>query len=148
MKIGKRILLFCIGGLGYVSLEWLWRGWSHGSMFLAGGGCFLLLGKTGAVLRRRPVAVKAMAGAGLVTAVELMAGLAVNRNYNVWDYRNMPINFLGQICLPYFLLWMPLSLCGMGLYQKLDSLIPHEMSKNTFVFRRKTRILQNYQIRH
>ena len=25
---------------------------------------------------------------------------------NVWDYSNMPLNVLGQICLPFSLLWV------------------------------------------
>ena len=36
-------------------------------------------------------------------------GLAVNRSYAVWDYRPLQPNFLGQICLCYFTLWIPLS---------------------------------------
>ena len=54
-------------------------------------------------------------GAGMVTALELLAGLLVNREFAVWDYRNLPYNFHGQICLNYSLLWMPLTLFGMWL---------------------------------
>ena len=38
-------MLFLLGGTGYVLMELLYRGRSHYSMFLAGGVCFLLLGK-------------------------------------------------------------------------------------------------------
>ena len=55
-----------------------------------------------------------------ITAVELAAGLLVNRGYHVWDYRQMPLNFLGQICLPYSLLWMPVSYGAMRLYNALN----------------------------
>ena len=50
--------------------------------------------------------------------MELLTGLAVNQNYTVWDYRAMPLNFMGQICLTYSLLWVPVSLLGMKLYGK------------------------------
>ena len=116
MKYGKYPLLFGIGGLGYVGLELLWRGWSHSAMFLAGGTSFLLLGQ----LKDQPPWVKALAGAGIITAVELTAGLLLNRRYGIWDYRNAPMNFLGQICLPYSLLWMPVGLAGTELYRLLD----------------------------
>ena len=43
MKILRKPILFAVGGTGYVLLEFLWRGWSHISMFLAGGLCFLLV---------------------------------------------------------------------------------------------------------
>ena len=123
MRLMRKTILFLTGGCGYVGLEYLWRGWSHGSMFLAGGSCFLLLGATGKHLHRRSPVVRAIAGSTVITAVELAAGLLANRHYTVWDYRTMPGNFLGQICLPYSILWMPLSLGGMYLYGKLDRLL-------------------------
>ena len=120
MKIIELILLFCLGGTGYVGLEYLWRGWSHYSMFLAGGACFLLLGKLNDIRPRLPLFLRGLAGAGIITAVELLAGLLFNRNYQVWDYRHLPVNFRGQICLPFFLLWIPISLGAMWLYRKLQ----------------------------
>ena len=96
MKRWKNPVLFFLGGAAYVGLELLWRGRSHSSMFLAGGTCFLLLGR----LNRcnwHP-ALKCIAGSGIITAVELLTGLLVNRDYSVWDYRGVPLNFMGQIC--------------------------------------------------
>ena len=116
MNCKKYPVLFCAGGLGYMGLELLWRGWSHGSMFFAGGTCFLLLGR----LKTQPPWLKAVAGAGIITGVELLTGLLVNRQYQVWDYRQVPFHFLGQICLPYSLLWMPVGLAGAELYRLLD----------------------------
>lgn len=113
MELKRSAGLFALGGAAYVGLELLWRGRSHSSMFLAGGACFLLLGK----LRRMPLhpAAKAVAGAGVITAVELGTGLLANRSYQIWDYRQMPANLGGQICLPYSLLWVPVSILAMGL---------------------------------
>ena len=110
---------FLVGGSAYVGLELLWRGRSHGSMFAAGGVCFLLLGELG---KRRiaSLPVKAVVGAAAVTAVELVTGLLVNRDYRVWDYRHMPANFKGQICLPYSLLWIPVSALGLLLSKAMD----------------------------
>ena len=120
MGIAKRLILFCMGGAAYVGLEWLWRGWSHSSMFLAGGSCFLLLGKLNRQRPRLPLLLRGLVGAGIITTVELLAGLLFNRDYRVWDYRHLPLNYHGQICLPFFLLWVPLSLAAMGLYALLD----------------------------
>ena len=120
--IWKKALLFTVGGDGYVGLELVWRGRSHSSMFVAGGCCFLLLG----LLDRQkwlPLPLRGAAGAGIITAVELATGLLVNRDYSVWDYREMPLNFLGQICGAYSCLWIPVSLCGMGLYRSLSRLL-------------------------
>ena len=123
MKIWKKTALFAVGGGAYVLLELLWRGRSHSSMFLAGGSCFLLLGKLGQKAKALPLPVRAAAGAGIITLVELGIGLIANRDYGVWDYRNAPLNFRGQICLPFTLLWVPLSVLAMGLYARLDRLL-------------------------
>ena len=120
MKFLKSIFLFCLGGAGYVGLEYLWRGWSHFSMFLAGGACFLLLGKLNGTRPRLPLLLRGLAGAGIITMVELLAGLLFNRNYGVWDYRHLPANFQGQICLWFSLLWIPISLGAMWLYGTLQ----------------------------
>lgn len=79
-------------------------------MFLLGGICFWLIGR----LDRKkpvPVLVQACMGACLVTALELAVGLVVNcwLGLGVWDYSDLPMNFRGQICLYYFVLWIPLS---------------------------------------
>ena len=121
LKYGKYPLLFFAGGAGYMGLELLWRGWTHGAMFATGGVCFLLLGR----LKDQPPWVKAVAGAGIITAVELAVGLLLNRNYRIWDYRNAPMNFLGQICLPYSLLWLPVGLAGAEGYRLLDKKMMH-----------------------
>lgn len=116
----RKISMFALGGVGYVGLELLWRGRSHSSMFIAGGTCFLLLGGLGKVTGRMPRVLQAMAGAGVITAVELTAGLLVNRGYRVWDYRHVPMNFMGQICLPYSLLWIPVSYGAIRLYSAIN----------------------------
>ena len=120
MRVWKGLLLFAVGGCGYMGLEFLWRGWSHGSMFLAGGSCFLLLGKLRRTNPQLFLPLQAMTGAGIITSVELLTGLLVNRDYQVWDYRNVPFNYHGQICLPFSLLWIPVSLGAMLLYDVLE----------------------------
>ena len=117
----KQSLLFSLGGCTYVGLEFLWRGWSHSSMFFAGGTCFLLLGKLGKVTKN-PL-TRAFVGAGIITGVEFLTGLLVNRNYRVWDYRDMPLNIKGQICIPFCLLWLPVGLGAILLYDVLDKKI-------------------------
>ena len=87
-------------------------------MFAAGGICFLLLGK----IRKIPFpkAAKPLLGAGAITAVELGTGLLVNRDHHVWDYQRVPMNYRGQICLPFSLLWIPVAAVGMGMYGLLS----------------------------
>ena len=116
MKVFRKCVLFYIGGVAYMILEFIWRGYSHWSMFLLGGLCFLLVGGGVAKLTRLPLALRLIVGACVITALELATGLLVNRNFLVWDYRRLPYNFLGQISLRYSLLWIPVSLAAMVLY--------------------------------
>jgi len=57
----------------------------------------------------------------MITAVELATGLLVNRDHHIWDYRSLPLNYQGQICLPFSLLWIPVSFLGMGIYGLTES---------------------------
>ena len=132
MKIWKNCLLFYTGGATYLSLELLYRGRSHGSMFLAGGVCFLLIGHLNRVEPKLPLPLRALVGAGIVTMVELAAGIAVNRSYQVWDYRDQPGNFMGQICPVFSTLWIPLSLVGVVLFQQLDTRLEQKISPEKF----------------
>jgi len=121
LKLLKTCILFYIGGAGYMILEFLWRGRSHGSMFLLGGLCFLLVGGCVARIPRLPLALRLLTGAVLITALELLTGLLANRDYSVWDYRNQLYHLQGQICLRYSLLWIPISFLSMWLYDFLHN---------------------------
>ena len=111
MRSIKPLILFGIGGFIYVAIELLWRGHTHWTMFLVGGICFLLVGYINEIFTFEIPLVKQMAiSAVIITTVEFLAGLLVNCTYSIWDYRNLPLNILGQICLPYSILWFLLSL--------------------------------------
>ena len=107
-----------------MGMELCWRGWSHGSMFLAGGLCLLLIGSLEEAKPKLPLPLRVLAGAGIITMVELGTGLVVNRDYHVWDYRQMPWNFRGQICPAYCLLWVPVSAMAGCTYRRLNKILP------------------------
>ena len=50
-------------------------------------------------------------GGGTITLLELVMGIIVNikLHWNIWDYSDMPINFKGQVCLTFSLMWILLS---------------------------------------
>ena len=124
MKIWRNLVTFYLGGMGYMGLELLWRGRTHGSMFVAGGLSFLLVGQLNRTEPRLSLPWRAAAGAGIITMVELAAGMLINRDYAVWDYRARPGNFMGQICPLYMALWLPASLAILLLYDRVEESLP------------------------
>lgn len=100
--------LFCIGGVLYLATEIAWRGHTHWTMFIAGGLCFVLVGAINELFTwELPFVMQCVIGAAVITLVEFVAGLIVNvwLGWNVWDYSGTPFNIMGQICLPYSVLW-------------------------------------------
>ena len=126
MKLWKYAVLIFGGGWAYLTMELLFRGRSDPSMFLAGGLCFVLVGHLQRVEPRLPLPLRAAAGAAIVTMVELAFGMVVNRDYAVWDYRGVPLNFMGQICLRFSVLWLGLSVLAMAVFSRLEELISRQ----------------------
>jgi uncharacterized membrane protein len=111
----KYTLLFLIGGFSYGGIEILFRGYSHISMLVAGGICFILIGLLNEGYSRKLSQVSQMAiSAVIITLVEFVTGLIVNvwLKLNVWDYSKQPYNVMGQICLLYSNIWFFMSLFG------------------------------------
>ena len=128
MKFLRGCILFYIGGTAYMILEFVWRGRSHGSMFLLGGLCFLLVGGGASKYRQIPLPLRPILGAAVITGLELATGLLVNRDHSVWDYRDQFFHFRGQICPAFSLLWVPVSLAAMELYAFTQRKIVQKMN--------------------
>lgn len=112
MKLLKNTILFAFGGLSYIIIEMLWRGYSHWSMFVLGGLCFWVIGLINEnSSEKTPLAFEMLLGSFFITLLELVCGYIVNirLKLNIWDYSDMPYNIMGQICLKYTILWFALS---------------------------------------
>ena len=107
LKIEKHLILFVLGGMGYFFLEVLVRGYSHYTMFLCGGACFLCIGLLNESVKIKMSFVSQMVlSTFIITGLELITGLIVNvwLGWDIWDYSDLPYNFKGQICLLYTVL--------------------------------------------
>ena len=111
MKAIMPLILFVIGGLLYLLIELVFRGHTHWTMFFV-GLCFVLVGAINEVISwETPLVIQCIIGGVIITAVEFVSGCIINLwlGWAVWDYRDMPFNLLGQICLPFSLLWVLIS---------------------------------------
>lgn len=117
-KIKKYEFLFFVGATIYVIIEKLYRGYSHWTMFLLGGICFIALGLINEVIPwNMPLLLQMFIGGIIVTVLEFITGCVVNLwlGWNVWDYSELPFNLWGQISLFSSIGWVGLSLVGIVL---------------------------------
>ena len=108
----KEFIIFIIFGLMYVTIELLYRGHTHYSMFIVGGICGVLIGLINDNTPDMPLLPQCVLGAVIITVIELLTGLFLNvyLGLNVWDYSNQPFNFMGQICPQFCIVWCILSI--------------------------------------
>lgn len=114
----KYLFLFWFGGSAYVALEVLWRGYSHWTMLLLAGFLFIVVGLLNEIWSWDfKLHWQVLISTVIATIAEFITGLIVNVHFgwNVWDYSNVPFNFMGQICLPYTLLWAALMMVAIVL---------------------------------
>ena len=113
--ITKYLFLGAIGSIIYMSLEVLFREHTHWTMGVLGGICFICLGLINEILSwETPLVLQMLIGSTIITILEFITGCIVNiwLGWNVWDYSNLPLNLLGQICLPFSILWYFISAIG------------------------------------
>lgn len=117
-NILKYAVLLIIGGAAYCGIEYLYRGRSHWTMFFVGGCCFIFCGLINELFPWDMPIWKQMAICATgITIIEFISGVFINLilGWGVWDYSNMPLNILGQICLPFTLAWFVLSIIAIVL---------------------------------
>lgn len=128
-QLWKALVLACLGGVLYFGIEAVFKGINgggrlHWSMGVIGGVMFLAVGAINEVVPWcMPLIRQAILGGVLITAVELAAGLILNLwlGLHIWDYSNLPFQFLGQISLPFSLVWVLLA----GIAIVLDDWLRH-----------------------
>ena len=108
----KYLILFLLGGYIYYGIEILWRGYSHYSMIICGGICFIYAGlQNEQVEWDYPFWKQVLRVEVFILSAEFITGCIVNLwlGLNVWDYSGLPGNILGQTCPQFALLFLPLS---------------------------------------
>lgn len=102
------ILIFIMGSI-YMVLEGIWRGWTHISMLIVGGISAFFIGKLneGHAFSNRKMLEQCLIGTLIILALEFVSGVILNiwLQLGIWDYSNTWGNILGQICIPYAVIW-------------------------------------------
>lgn len=121
--MAQKVWLTCIGGYSYFLLELIYNGNSNWFSFILGGICFRIIDKIR--LFNLNTIYKCIISGMMITTVELLTGIFFNLllNWNMWDYSLLPFNILGQICLPFSLIWIVLSFPAIKLDEMLTKKI-------------------------
>ncbi len=100
-------LAFMLGGNIYCSIEMIYRSRTHYSMFFCSGIAIMILLFVYLNSKNISPFIFALIAMIIITGLEFVFGIVFNLwlNMNVWDYSNTPFNLLGQICLPFSLIW-------------------------------------------
>lgn len=108
----KETIIFVIFGFLYICLELLYRGRTHISMFFVGGLCGILIGLINDNTPDISLFYQCILGTIIVTLIEFISGCYLNiyLGLGVWDYSYVPFNLLGQVCLPFSIIWRFLSI--------------------------------------
>lgn len=111
----KYLFLWFVGGLIYIVIELAFRGYSHWTMFVLGGICFVILGLINQVIPwEMPLYQQMLLGDVIVTILEFLTGYLVNirLGWGIWNYSHLPGNVMGQICPLFCVIWLPVCLAG------------------------------------
>ena len=105
-RIFCHVFIFLFSGTVYYLMEVLFKDThsSHWTMFLLAGfsALFFIDGLNDLFGYDMDYLLQCIICATAITIGELCIGLIWNFDYGIWDYRNMPLNFKGQICLPFY----------------------------------------------
>lgn len=109
LYIFKELVLLVIGGLIYNGIEIGVRGYTHWSMFIVGGLCFVIIGLINEIFTwETSIVTQSLIGGLIITVLEFISGIILNikLGWNIWDYSEKPFNLLGQICLENCFWWI------------------------------------------
>lgn len=105
----RLIVLWFLLGMGYTTLELLFRGVTYVQMLWIGGLVGVLVG----LLNEHPAYYnrlmwqQCLLGTIITDVIEFTSGYLLNvvLHRNIWDYSSLPYNLCGQICLFATIAW-------------------------------------------
>lgn len=120
MKLSRYAFVFLMGFFLYAFIEVAGRGYTHWTMCITGGIVLAVI----YTLSSRPATSlirTCLLGTIAITAIEFAVGVFDNiiMGWQVWDYSDIPLNVLGQVCPLFSLLWFVLCIPTYFLCRKI-----------------------------
>ncbi len=111
----KYFTVFAVGAMAYGLIEIAARGFTHITMGFLGGISMIVISILNDMRRKGlPLITELIIITIFITVCEFIAGIILNVNLhlNIWDYSQIPMNIMGQICVPFMFIWLILSYVG------------------------------------
>ena len=121
--IFKNVVLFSVGVITYMLIEFVWRGYTFFEMGICGGITILLLDKLNDYISwDMDILLQGCIGSVLITGMEFIIGNLYLAGLvpKMWDYSNVWFNYKGIICLPFSLIWIALSIFAIMLADTIN----------------------------
>lgn len=107
-------------------------------MVFVGGLALVLIGilnQNGWVNTHLNIFTQSVCSGVIITVIEFISGLILNvwLRLDIWDYSNVPLNLMGQVCLPFFFIWVVMSPLAMWIddvlyhYLRRDETAPYSL---------------------
>ncbi|MCQ2490997.1 MAG: putative ABC transporter permease [Ruminococcus sp.] len=121
MKLSRYAFVFLMGFFLYGFVEVTGRGYTHWTMCITGGIVLAVI----YTLSNRPAASlkkTCLIGTAVITLIEFAVGIFDNiiMGWQVWDYSDIPLNILGQVCPLFSLLWFMLCIPSYCICRLID----------------------------
>lgn len=116
-RLSQYLFLAGLGGSIYYGFEMAFRSYSHWSMFVLGGISMVFFWVQGSGTGRNdPLWIQVLRCVIFVVACEFVTGIIVNKilGWAVWDYSDQPFHIMGQVCLPFAIIFS--GLCALGIF--------------------------------
>lgn len=119
----NHILRWIAGGFLYGFAEILWRGHTDWTMVvLASILCVPLDVANNHIPWNFPFVLQSIIGGTVIIIMEFIAGDILNiwLGLHIWDYSDLPFNWMGQICLQFYILWVIIAGFAIILFDYMD----------------------------
>lgn len=122
--IMRWIFFFCLAGGLYMTLELVYRQYTDYHMFYLAGVIGIVLLNINEWIDYDTSFLLQVFICGTAAIIgELLFGILFNSDYHIWDYRNLPFNFMGQIQLYFAIIWYILSAIFIPVLDYIDYLM-------------------------
>lgn len=125
-KISERAFFMSFGGSFYYGIEMIFRGFSHWSMFCVGGLVFSFCVYQGVKMKwKEGLWIQVLRALVVTVSLEFMTGIIFNKwmHKEIWDYSDQPLQLMGQICVPFMILFSGLLVIAIFLGGILSDLL-------------------------